>query len=313
MTLAPIILFTYNRPWHTEQTLLALEKNELASQSSLFVYSDGPKENASDEDVHKVEEVRELVEKRNWCKEVTLVAREKNVGLAHNVINGITEVINEYGRVIVLEDDIITSRYFLNYMNDALEVYEHHEKVFGATGYTYPNKLNISEESFFLPVACSWSYATWKDRWNRINWNVDELLQRIEGKKDQFNFGGYGFFEMLRNNSLKKNDSWAVRFYAWMFLEEKWFLFPRTSLVENIGFDDSGTHCTDDDYFSKVKPEDYNIAVRELPMELPEELHLYKTNFFSGDSGRANTSDKTKTMSRVIRKFNKFFNITPNK
>ena len=124
MKLAPIILFVYNRPWHTEQTLRALMANELAVESELYIYADGPKPNATDEQLQKIREVRQLIRQEQWCGKVHVVESEKNKGLANSVINGVSEIVNKYGRIIVLEDDLKTSPTFLTYMNQALEYYE---------------------------------------------------------------------------------------------------------------------------------------------------------------------------------------------
>ena len=125
--LAPIIVFCYNRPEHLEQTLEALSRNELADQSTLYIYCDGPKEGASEEMHHQIADVRQVARKCQWSKEVHVVEREENVGLKANIVGAVTEIVNKYGRVITLEDDIVTSTGFLRYMNDALELYKDDE------------------------------------------------------------------------------------------------------------------------------------------------------------------------------------------
>lgn len=263
MNLAPVILFVYNRPWHTEQTLNALMLNKYANESILYIYCDGPKLNASIEEINRIEAVRKIARKKNWCKEIIIEERNSNLGLAESVIQGVTKVIEKHGRVIVLEDDILTGVYFLKYMNDALNIYKNEKGVFGISGYKFPSLKEINNPTYFLPIASSWSYATWNDRWQKVNFKGQELLAKINRHKlrKKMNFGNYFFYEMLKNQTENKVDSWAIRFYASMFLEHAFFLFPNVSLVKNIGFDNSGVHCGIDEYFEKVSIENQNILV----------------------------------------------------
>ncbi|HPF12451.1 MAG TPA: hypothetical protein PLP62_13430 [Flavobacteriaceae bacterium] len=261
--LAPIVLFVYNRPWHTAQTLEALSKNTLANQSIIYIFSDGAKEGASGEDISKINQVRSLLLEKQWCKEVNIVHRDQNLGLANNVIDGVTQVINKHGKVIVLEDDILTGKYFLKFMNDGLNIYREELKVFGISGYKFPSKGTVDSESYFLPLSSSWSYATWFDRWNDVSFNGDELLIKIDNLnlKEKLNFGHYPFYRMLVDQVKGLNNSWAIRFYSSMLLKESYFLFPKTSLVENIGFDNTGVHCGAENSFSNVKLSNFEIKV----------------------------------------------------
>lgn len=274
LILAPIILFVYNRPWHTKQVLEALMKNELADQSTLYIYCDGPKPAASVETIKSIKEVSLVIREKNWCKEVKIIESSKNLGLANSVIRGITEVINKHGKVIVLEDDIITGKYFLKFMNIGLETYKEEDRVFGISGYKYPSIRKINNSTYFLPLACSWSYAIWSNRWNKINFNANELLEVInqKGFKTKINFGGYNFYQTLVDQSRGSIDTWDIQFYISMFLEDSFFLFPNNSLVENIGFDHSGIHCGRDNFFSKVKKVNKKIRVDKLSTELNEEI-----------------------------------------
>ena len=273
-TLSPIILFVYNRPWHTQQTLEALAANFLADQSTLYIYCDGPKENAEPEELSKIEEVRKLIRKKQWCKEVIIKEREHNLGLSNSVIQGVTEVIEAHGSVIVLEDDILTGAYFLQFMNDGLNLYEKEPKVFGVSGYSYPAKAEIEEPTYFLPIGSSWSYATWADRWKNVNFDSVQLKAEIDKNylKNKINFGKYPYYEMLEDQIRSKNDSWAIRFYASMFLNNGFFLFPNKSLVQNIGFDNSGTHCKTDDFFSKINVQNDEIKVEPIELKLNDKL-----------------------------------------
>jgi len=244
MALAPIVLFVYNRPWHTQQTLDALSKNELASKSKLYIYSDGPQENAAEEQFQKIKEVRSLIRKRKWCGEVEVIEHEKNLGLAGSIISGVTEVVNESGQIIVLEDDIISSSYFLNYMNDALALYDGCEQVACISAYIYPVRKELPE-TFFMRGADCWGWATWQRAWNTFEEDGAKLLQTIRenGFQSAFDFGdAYPFTQMLEDLTEAKNDSWAIRWYASSFLKEMYCLYPGRSLVQNIGIDGSGIH-----------------------------------------------------------------------
>jgi len=117
MKLAPVILFTYNRPNHIKRNIESLLKNKEAGQSDLFVFSDAPKK---EEDKLKVEQVREYLSTITQFQSVTIVKREFNYGLGKNIIDGVTEIVATYGKVIVLEDDLVVSPYFLEYMNEGL-------------------------------------------------------------------------------------------------------------------------------------------------------------------------------------------------
>lgn len=249
-SLAPIVLFVYNRPNHTLQTLESLKNNELANDSSLYVFCDGPKKDSSKENAKKIEEVRAVIHQKKWCKEVIIKERPSNMGLANSVIDAVTEITNEFGRAIVLEDDIITGKFFLKFMNEALETYKNIANIYGISGYCYFDNLEPNS-SYLLPIGSSWGWATWNDKWNCFEKNASSLLKDIDklGLRKEFDFGGYPFYSMLKENCQGKNDSWAIRFYASFFLKSGYFLFPNKSLVQNIGFDYSGTHCSDEAYF----------------------------------------------------------------
>ena len=179
MELAPIVLFTYNRPWHTRQTIAALQKNELADRSDLFIYSDGFKE---DQAKIKVKEVRNYIHTIDGFKTVTIRERGENMGLADSVIDGVKAVVNECGRVVVLEDDIVTSPFFLRYMNDALKLYEHEEKVISIHGYIYPVSGKLPP-TFFIRGADCWGWATWKRGWDLFEGDGQKLLNELEEKR----------------------------------------------------------------------------------------------------------------------------------
>ena len=247
LEISPIVLFVYNRPWHTAQTLNALLQNELAGESPLFVYADGAKQNATKEQLEKVAEVRKVIRSKKWCKQVQIIESDKNKGLAHSIISGVTEIVNKYGKVIVLEDDIVTSRGFLKYMNDALDLYSGNERVGCIHAWNYDlDARGYNSSTFFLKGADCWGWATWKRSWDLLDKNGAALMENIVSKKQQFDFerrGTHKFIEMLQSQINGTNDSWAIRWHASLFLANKYCLQPTKSIVKNIGLDSSGIHC----------------------------------------------------------------------
>ncbi len=240
--LAPIALFAYNRPDHALRTLQALQKNNLAQESDLFIFCDGPKNEAVAE---TVKTVHEIVDNISGFKSVVVEKSDVNKGLANSIISGVSKIVNQYGKIIVVEDDLVTSPHFLEFMNDGLAFYENNEKVISIHGYIYPLKTELPE-TFFLRGADCWGWATWKRGWDLFNANGSQLLQQLQERKleAEFDFDGcYGYTQMLEDQIAGKNNSWAVRWHASAFLANKLTLYPGKSLVQNIGFDNSGTHC----------------------------------------------------------------------
>jgi len=243
MSLAPVTLFVYNRFDHTKKTIEALQKNKLATESDLIIFSDGPKNDSTKDEVNKV---RDYLKTVNGFKSVSLIEREKNFGLAQSIINGVTDVVSRYGKIIVLEDDLISSPYFLQYMNQALDLYESTERVISIHGYIYPVK-NSLPETFFLRGADCWGWATWERGWNLFEADGQKLLTELKNKKLERDFNwdnAYPFTQMLRGQIKGFNNSWAIRWHASAFIKDKLTLYPGRPLIINIGFDNSGTHSS---------------------------------------------------------------------
>lgn len=244
---APIVLFVYNRPWHTEETLKALMKNELADESVLYIFSDGPKENASEEQLKKIDEVRQLITAKKWCKDVNIIESKKNRGLAGAIINGVTEILAQYEKVIVLEDDIVPSRGFLKYMNEALTMYSENESVGCIHAWNYDlDAQDYPESTFFLKGADCWGWATWKRSWKLFEPNGALLMQSFTSNQSRYEFdrrGTHEYVDMLEAQINGSNDSWAIRWHASLFLSDKYCLQPTRPIVKNIGLDNSGIHC----------------------------------------------------------------------
>ena len=243
--LAPIILFAYNRPYHTQETLRYLSQNILATESILIVYCDGAKQDATDENKLKIKQVRELVNAQKWPKEIYVIESETNKGLANAIIGGVREVTEKYGKAIVLEDDIITSTYFLQYMNDALNVYENDEQVLSIGACNFFAHDEITPETFFIPIPDCWGWATWKNRWLLFEEDGSKLLKQLQDKNliHSFNIeGAYDFEQMLKDQIEGLNNSWAIRWQALAYVQNKLALYPKFAQSHNIGFDADATH-----------------------------------------------------------------------
>ena len=239
---APIALFVYDRPCHTSKVLESLIKNDLAEESRLFIYSDGPRNGISSE---KVEEVRRISHSIKGFKSVKIEERDVNWGLADNIISGTTDIIGEFQKIIVLEDDIVTSPFFLKYMNDALSRYEERKKVMHICGYNYPISAARLPETFFWRVMHCWGWATWNDRWNFFERDPEDLYGKFSEEEIwRFNLdGSYNYWKQVEDNLSGALKTWAIFWYAAIFKKKGFCLHPTKSLVENIGLDGSGTNC----------------------------------------------------------------------
>lgn len=271
MSLAPIALFTYNRPYHTRKTVEALQQNILSSESDLIVFSDGPKAGSSDE---QVQQVRDYLKTIQHFNSVQIVERTSNYGLSANIVNGVRQIISQYGNVIVLEDDLVTSPFFLDFMNDGLRMYENDEKVISLHGYLLPVKETLPDTFFLRGADCS-GWATWKRGWDIFQPDGSLLLKNLVDSNltEEFEFdGSYPYVQMLKDQISGKTSSWAVRWYASAFLENKYTLYPGKSLVSNIGGDGSGTNHGFE-YSSPVPVETNQVKISRI--EVSQNIQAY--------------------------------------
>lgn len=271
--LAPIALFVYNRPQHTERTIKFLQQNDLASESRLFIFSDGAKSSA-DED--KVAEVRAIINNVDGFKSVKIIERKTNAGLANSVIEGVTKLINDYDQVIVFEDDLVTSPHTLTYFNDALNRYHNEEKVMHVGAYMYPLKDENLPQTFFYRAATSWGWATWGRAWKNFEPNIATLIKQFDKKKKSaFSIENkMNFWKQMQEFKKGKNNSWAIRWYASIFLKDGLTLNPAQSLVNNIGHDGTGVHSGINDIYNVIinpKP------ITEFPEIIEENKKAYQT------------------------------------
>jgi hypothetical protein len=282
-TFAPIALFVYNRPQHTKRTLKFLRQNELAAESRLFVFSDGPK-SATDES--NVLEVRELLKNIEGFKSVEVIERTENMGLANSIINGVSRLVGDYKRVIVLEDDLITSPFTLTYFNEALERYRNDGQVMHIGAYMYNLKDPGLPETFFYRAATSWGWATWDRAWQHFEPNIDTLMSQFDSpKKHAFTIEGtMNFWKQMVEFKSGRNNSWAIRWYASIFLKNGLTLNPSHSLVNNIGHDGTGIHSGINDIYNVIinpKP------ISHFPDVFQEDAEAYKAikNFLASRKG----------------------------
>ena len=274
MIYAPIALFVYNRPQHTRQTVVALLANAVAKQTPLYVFSDAPRSDASRQ---AVAEVRSYIHSISGFKSVTIIERETNFGLARSIIDGVTRLCEEYGRVIVMEDDLVTSPHFLSYMNDALAQDENEDQVMQVSGHIFQvPEFTQREEALFLPFVTSWGWGTWERAWKHFDpsaqgWgkiNSNSVL------RNRFNLDGHFDYSTLLEQQMNgKVDSWAIRWYLSVFLSNGVALFPPQSLVKNIGLN-SGTHGS-----RMLRWTLAGQAVSDKPISFPRAIRVIEHDF----------------------------------
>ncbi len=240
-SLSPIILFVYDRLSHTKKTIEALQNNELATESELFIFSDAAK---TKENQESVENIRHYIQTIDGFKKITVIKRDKNWGLANSIIDGVTQIINKYHRVIVLEDDLVTSPQFLNYMNDALDFYKEKKGVWHISAWNYPMDESNLNDTFLWRIMNCWGWATWSDRWKFFNKNPEELISSFS-KEDINKFSldnSSDFWKQVIANNNGISNTWAIFWYATIFMQKGLCLNPALTYVSNIGRDGSGTN-----------------------------------------------------------------------
>lgn len=279
--LAPIILFLYNRPDCTMRTLDALAASELAKESELFIYCDGPKTGANEAMYTRIKETRHIAQNASGFKKIHCIMQEYNKGLAASVIDAVTNIIRQYGTVIVLEDDIIVSRGFLSYMNRALEKYRNTTNVMQISGFNFPlygnHKWN-KHDSYFLRLSSTWGWGTWKDKWAKLEHNAEgyELLKTDANLAKSFDFNGcYPYTQHLLAQMEYGIDSWGIKWWWTVFRSNGLVLFPSKSLVQNIGFGKDATHTNASDPFYD-KYFDSKAEVTSFPDRIEENARARK-------------------------------------
>ena len=281
--LSPIILFVYNRLHHTKQTIEALHNNTLAKESELFIYSDAPKNSKVQKNVN---EVRQYIYSINGFKNITIIEQKENQGLANSIINGVTEIINKYGKVIVLEDDLVTSPYFLKYMNDALGFYQSNKKVWHISGWNYPTSFDTDQDIYFYRIMDCWGWATWSDRWKYFEKDTDKLIDSFS-KNDinRFNLDRYtNLWRQVKLNKSGSINTWAIYWYATIFQEDGLCLNPIKSFVQNIGHDGSGEHCNISGYVDNLSLNTKENMVFTTKIQEDQEIVKQIKQYFKGST-----------------------------
>ena len=249
MSLAPIGLSTYSRLLHLKQTIEALKANTLAKESDLYIFSDAAKPG----DEGKVNSVRKYIDTINGFKNIHVIKRTEN-SRVRNSRDGIAGLLEKYGKCIFLEEDIVTAQGFLRFMNESLNVYEKEKQIFSITGYSPPINIpaDYSPDIFILRRACGWGIGIWHDRFKKISYlDNAEVLDRFSINKEVEELSKYGddLLNMILLDAAGKMDAFDVKIFYHQFLNEKYTIYPKKSLVRNIGLDGSGLHCSQTNKF----------------------------------------------------------------
>lgn len=273
--LAPIVLFTYNRLNLLKLCINSLKKNEFSKYSKLYIYSDGPK-NSSDK--VRIKKVRKYLKKIHGFKKKIIVLRKNNFGLTRNIINGVTNTIKKEKKIIVLEDDLIVSKYFLKFMNEALNKYKKQKKIWHISGWNYNLKIDIHEDSYFTRGMNCWGWATWHDRWKYFEKKPKKIINTWDKKKIKgFNFdNSINFYSQILRNYNNKLNSWAIFWYASIYSNKKLCLNPTKSLTQNLGISTRATNTksVESTFNSKLTKKNYKKF--NFPTTFCENQQIYK-------------------------------------
>ncbi len=270
MNLAPICLFTFKRLDCTKQTVEALKNNTLASESELFVYTDAPR---NDEEAKVVDTVKEYTRTIDGFKKVHLVPRENNMGCAKSIITGVSELMENYGKAIVVEDDIVTSTNFLAFMNQCLDQYQNDQKIWSISGYTfhidYPQ--DYPYDAYMVQRGSPWGWASWKDRWDTVDWQASDFFEFKKDRKRvrEFHVGGSDLVRMVTRNLVGDIDGWDPIWIYQQFKNKQYSVYPVVSKVQNIGFSPDATHTK---FYNRFRTEIDESGKTEF--NLPEQLVL---------------------------------------
>lgn len=256
--------------FETQQTVAALQRNFLASESDLFIFSDGAK---TEEGWVQARTVREFIRTIDGFKSVCIIESEQNKGLAQSIISGVTRILSQYDRVIVLEDDLITTPNFLDFMNQALDGYKNEQQIQSISAYSLLLK-NAKKEIYFQQRPGSWGWGTWNDRWNPEVFNKELIrTQILEGPGILQRFKqscGNDIPRMLMGSLTNQNDSWYVRWAFDHFKQNRYSLYPARSYVQNIGFGDLGTHCKGINTYRSILVDEQKRKYVPVPFALPD-------------------------------------------
>lgn len=284
---APVVLFVYNRADHLKKTYEALSQCELAGETDLFIFSDGPKNEKAKTQVEEVRQELKRIAGSNDFQSVTIRESEKNRGLAASIIVGVTEIINQYGNVIVLEDDCVASPFLLAFMNNSLNFYDKNKAIGAIAGFTpqldYPE--DFKDDVFLAHRSCSWGWATWKDRWQDVDWDLNHIQDFYRNPElvKRLNANGADRFIRLYRQTKGNGTSWSVRFGAHLVKNNQFTVYPRYSYIENVGCDETGVHSKSED--AEKMAVDISKAIAKphlLETEMRPELQRIMKKHYSG-------------------------------
>lgn len=264
MNYAPVVLFCYNRPEHTRETLSALAKNIYSDQTDVYIFVDGIRDSENEKECYLQNAVIKVISEINGFKSKSITVSEKNNGLAQSIISGVSKIVAQHKAVIVLEDDIVTGKYFLEYMNIALEKYADNKEVWHITGWHNPTSIENQNDSFFYPLMDCWSWATWNDRWSFFEKNPEKLIHSLSRKEiRKFNVDGLvpNKWAQVLGNYNGVNNTWAIFWYAVIMQHNGLCLAPANSIVKNIGFDNTGVHSTSKENYQILTDINHRISV----------------------------------------------------
>lgn len=302
----PIALFVYNRPAHARLALETLSRCERLDECSLRIYCDGPKDTAAAEGVAAARQVA-----REWAARLggEVVERETNLGLAHSIVAGVTDLCESHGRVIVLEDDFALNSSFLDYMLQALDRYEDEPNVYQISGYMFPVEHPAKPDAFFLPLTTTWGWATWARAWRIFDWDAADALEELKDPKLRRRFdldGSYPFSTMLEQRLRNENDSWGIFFWWAVFKVGGLALHSRESLVWVGGFDQSGTHCGDQTWSDETARRLVTGDAPRDPFTLPNKIATDEDALQRiRDFLRAQTVSESSILGRLRRKLSR--------
>ena len=279
--LAPIVLFTYNKLDTLKKTVQHLKKNKLARKSNIFIYSDFYKTNV---DKIYVLKVRKYLREIQGFKKKKIILRNKNYGLAKNIVNGVSEVMKNHNKAIILEDDILVSKYFLDYMNSSLNLYKKKKNIWHISGWNYNIKLKSEHDVYFTRTMNCWGWATWKDRWKCYKKNPKEIIKKWSlSDINKFNFeDSYNFFSQIERNLSGQIDTWAIFWYAVIFKNKGLCVNPINTLVKNIGVGKFATNTKSSNNIFTSNINDHNLLPKKFPNKILENKKIFysiKINF----------------------------------
>ncbi len=297
LNLAPILLFVYNRPDHAARLVESLMSCELSKESELFIFADAPKIDANIEDIAKNTAVIEFVNSISHFKKVTVYKNETNKGVDKSIMDGVSKIINLYGKVIVLEDDLIVGSFFLKYMNWGLNSYFNDKRIYSVNGFMFPIEYNGDKDVVLLTYSCAWGWATWKDRWESFKYEEESrgVISSSNYLQKQFNLPGIDYANML----IHHRECWDINWYYYIFKNNGLNVFPTKSLIKNSGFDGTGVHCTNIDFFQKFDP---TIELK-LTVEIRKDLDFIKIYFdyFEKESVQSLKSKLSKVLNKLLK------------